>query len=143
MPAKKSVSKVFVLDTWAMLAYLNGEPAANEVRQLLRKARKKQVLVLFSLINYGESLYIIEREQGVEQTQRAVGIIEQLSIHIAPVDRDLVFAAAHIKARYPISYADAFSAALAKQNRGKVVTADPEFTAVENEVEVHWLADLR
>src|SRR6266566_3320742 len=50
---------VRVLDTWAMLAYLDGEPAAHVVRQVLRNARRRKITVLFSIINYGESLYII------------------------------------------------------------------------------------
>src|SRR5213592_785719 len=117
-----------------MMAYLDGEPAAHAVRQVLRKARRQQVVVLFSLINYGECLYVIEREQGLQQSQRAIGIIDQLALRIVPVDRQLLFAAPHIKARYQISYADAFSAALAKQNQGRVMTRDPEFKAVESEV---------
>lgn len=143
MPVKRGGSKIVVVDTWAMLAYLNGEPAANDVRQLLRRARKKQALVLFSLINYGESLEIIEREQGLQPVQKAIAIIDQLAIHVVTVDRGLVFEAAHIKAQYPISYADAFSVALAKRNHAKVMTGDPEFRAVETEVEVYWLSDLR
>ena len=95
-----------------MLAYLDGEPAAEQLRQVLRRARKKQVLVLFSLINYGECLYVTEREHGLQQAQRAAGIIDQLALRVVPADLPLVFAAAHIKARYPVSYADAFSIAL-------------------------------
>ena len=60
-----------------------------------------------------------------------------------PGDRLLVFEAAHVKARYPVSYADAFSVALARRNRGRVLTGDPEFKAVECEVRVHWLPDRR
>jgi predicted nucleic acid-binding protein len=126
-----------------MLAYLNGEPAAQDVRRVLRNARKKQARVLFSLINYGEALYVIEREQGLHAAQRAIGIIDQLALQVVPADRPLVFEAAHFKARYPISYADAFSVALAKRNGGDVMTADPEFKAVESEVTVHWLVDSR
>jgi predicted nucleic acid-binding protein len=122
-----------------MLAYLDGEPAAQHVRQILRKARKKQALVLFSLINYGECLYVTEREQGLQQAQRAAGIIDQLAVRVVPADRSLVFAAAHIKARYPVSYADAFSIALAKRTGARVMTGDPEFNFVESEVSVHWL----
>jgi predicted nucleic acid-binding protein len=132
-----------VLDTWALLAYLDGEPAAQQVRQVLRSARRKQGVVLLSLIAYGECLYVIEREQGLHQAQRAVGIIDQLAIRVMPADRLLVFEAAHVKARYPVSYADAFSVALAKQNHGRVMTGDPEFKAVESEVRVHWLPDRR
>lgn len=122
-----------------MLAYLDGEPAAGQVRQILRRARKRQALALFSLINYGECLYVTEREQGVQQAQRAAGIIDQLAVRIVPADRALVFAAAHIKARYPVSYADAFTIALAKRNRAQVLTGDPEFKSVESEIAVRWL----
>jgi ribonuclease VapC len=126
-----------------MLAYLDAEPAAQDVRQVLRRARRKDVLVLFSLINYGECLYIIERARGLQQTQLAVGIIDQLAVRIVPPDRSLVFEAAHIKARYPISYADAFSVALAKRNRACVMTGDPEFKVIEPDVAIHWLPDRR
>ena len=139
----KPGNKVVVLDSWAMMAYLDGEPAGQEVRQMLRNARKKQLQVLFSLINYGECLYIVEREQGLQQAQRAIGIIDQLALHVVPADRSLVFEAARLKARYPISYADAFGVAVAKRNHGRIVTGDPEFKAVEPEVAIHWLPDRR
>jgi predicted nucleic acid-binding protein len=140
---KESASKIVVFDSWAMMAYLDGEPAAQEIRQMLRKARKKELRALFSLISYGECLYIIEREQGVQSAQRAIGIIDQLALHIVPVDRPLVFAAARFKALYPISYADAFSVAVAKLHNGSVLTGDPEFKAVEHEIGIHWLSDSR
>jgi predicted nucleic acid-binding protein len=132
-----------VLDTWAMLAYLDGEPAATTVRSVLRNARRKRVAVLFSIINFGECLYIIERERGLQATQRAVGIIDQLAVHVVPADRSLVFEAAHVKARHPISCADSFSVALAKRHHGYVLTGDPEFEAVEHEMVIRWLTDRR
>ncbi|MBI3493764.1 MAG: type II toxin-antitoxin system VapC family toxin [Acidobacteria bacterium] len=140
---KKPGSRVVVLDSWALLAYLDGEPAAQDVRRVLQTARRRRVIVLLSIISYGECLYVIEREQGVQQAQRAIGIIDQLALHVMPADRPLVFEAAHVKARYPVSYADAFSVALAKRNGGRIMTGDPEFKAVESEVSVHWLPDRR
>jgi ribonuclease VapC len=139
----KPGDRVIVLDTWAMLAYLHSEPAAQEVRQALRRARRKEALVLFSIINYGECLYVIEREHDVREVQRAIGIIDQLGLRVIPADRSMVFEAAHIKACYPISYADAFSVALARRYRGRVMTGDPEFKAAEREVAIHWLPDRR
>jgi predicted nucleic acid-binding protein len=134
---------VRILDTWAMLAYLDGEPAAPLVRQVLRLARRKRAIVLFSLINYGESLYVIEREHGLQQAQRAIGIIDQLAVQVVPADRLLVFEAAHVKARHPISYADSFCVALARRHHGRVMTGDREFAAVESEVGIEWLPDRR
>jgi ribonuclease VapC len=126
-----------------MLAFLGGEPAGREVRQLLRQARQGRVLALFSIINFGEALYIVEREQGRQAAERAVGIVDQLALRIVPADRSLVFDAAHVKARYPISYADAFSVAVARRFGGDVMTGDPEFGAVASEVTIRWLQDGR
>lgn len=132
-------SEVLVLDTWAMLAYLQNEPGAWQVRQVFRKAKRKQLEALFCLVNYGECLYITERRRGMAGIENAINVIDQLALEVVPADRRLTFAAAHIKARYAISYADAFAVALAQQHRGGVMTGDPEFKALEREVAIHWL----
>ncbi|HSC26949.1 MAG TPA: type II toxin-antitoxin system VapC family toxin [Vicinamibacterales bacterium] len=132
-------SSSIVLDTWALLAYLDGEPAARAVRQALRQSRARRVRLLLCIINYGEALYIIERERGLQEAQRAVGIVDQLPLQVIPADRGLVFDAAHIKARYPVSYSDAFAVALAKRTDSRVMTGDPEFKSVEHEVPIRWL----
>ena len=136
---QKPAGKVFVLDTWAVLAYLQAEPAAQEVRQVLRRARRGEVSILFSIINFGECLYVIERRHGVQRALSDANTIDQLALEVVPADRPLVFAAARLKARYPISYADAFAAALAKRNHARLMTGDPEFKAVEPEVAIQWL----
>lgn len=136
---KRKGAKVYVLDSFAVVAYLGHESAAPLVRDLLRQARKKNVQLWLSLINYGESLYIIERERGLQSVHQAIAVIDQLPIAVAEADRPMTFLAAHFKAQYPMSYADAFSAALAKIKGGEVLTGDPEFQAVESEVAVHWL----
>jgi ribonuclease VapC len=128
-----------VLDSFAVLGYLGNESSASFVRDLLQEARKKTVDLWLSLINYGEILYIVERERGLQAAQHTIGIIDRLPIAIADVNREIVFTAAHFKARHPISYADAFCVALAKIKGAAVVTGDPEFKAVESEVAVHWL----
>ncbi len=136
-------NNAIVLDAWAMLAYLQAEPAAQEVRQALRRARRRKFLILFSIISFGECLYVIERQQGTQRALDDGNIIDQLPLRVVPADRALVFEAAHLKARYPISYADAFAAALAKQHRARLMTGDPEFKAVEPEVAIHWLPGRR
>lgn len=140
---KRTSRKVVVLDSWAMIAYLDGEPVAQRVRQVLRRARRQQIVALFSLISYGECLYIVEREHGLQQAQRAAGIIDQLPLRVMPVDRSLVFGAAHVKAHHAVSYADAFVVALARQHTASVMTGDPEFDTVASEIKIDWLSDRR
>jgi predicted nucleic acid-binding protein len=43
------------------------------------------------------------------------------------------------KAGHGISYADAFSAALAQSENATMVTGDPEFNSVTELVQIEWL----
>lgn len=49
--------------------------------------------------------------------------------------------AAHLKAHYPISYADAFAAVLAQELKATLVTGDPEFHAVQHLIHIEWLSE--
>ena len=69
----------------------------------------------------------------------ALAAIDQLPIKIIEADRRLALAAAHVKAHYPISYADAFVVALAQQMQAVILTGDPEFSKIEHLVAVEWL----
>jgi ribonuclease VapC len=137
---KRRTVKVYVLDSFAVLGYLDNEASAPLVRDLLKQARKKTVELWLSLLNYGEVLYIVERERGLHKAQQTIGILDQLPVTIAGVDRQAVFLAAHFKARHSVSYADAFAATLAQTKGGELLTGDPEFKAVESEVSIHWLS---
>ena len=129
----------FVLDSYALLAYLQDEPAGTRIEKLLDNARKEKCRLFLSLINLGEILYIVERRGGIAKAQDALALIRQLPVEIPLVDEQTVFAAAHIKANHAISYADAFVVATAIQENAIIVTADPEFQSVETIVQVEWL----
>jgi ribonuclease VapC len=134
---------VYILDSFALLAYLEDEAGAEQVEARLIQAEKGEAKVLLSLINYGECLYIVERERGLAQAQWTVGLVDRLPVQVVEVDRSLVLAAAHIKARYPIAYADAFAVALAQQIDGTLLTGDPEFRRVQGLIPIEWLPQRR
>lgn len=135
------MSQIYVLDAFALLAYLRGEPGAERVRDLLLRARSGEARLYLCLVNYGEVLYISERQGGRPAAEEAIRIIDHLPLETVLADRDLTFAAAHLKARYPISYADAFAATLAQKLSATLVTGDPEFRKVEAVVEIEWLTN--
>ena len=60
-------------------------------------------------------------------------------IEFHPADRRLADLDAYFKARYKISLADAFAAALAKERKTELVNGDPEFKALEKEIGIQWL----
>ena len=129
----------FVLDTFALLAYLKDEPAAARIEKVLVVAGKEKCRLFASIINLGEVLYITERRGGVSKAQDALALIRQLPIEILPADEQAVFAAAHIKANHALSYADAFAVAAAIRENAVILTGDPEFESVESVVTVERL----
>lgn len=130
---------VYILDSFALLAFLEGEVGMARVKSLLQEAETGKCRILLSIINLGEIAYIIERERGITETQAALGKIRQMPIDILSVSDENIFHAAHIKANYPVFYADAFVIAIAQNTKGIVLTGDPEFKKVEELIQVEWL----
>jgi len=135
----------YVLDSFALLAYFEGEAGMARVRSVLGGAEARRYSVYLSLINLGEVLYITERERGLVEARRTLGAIDQLPLEIVGVPRATVLAAAHLKARFPISYADAFAAVTAQDHGGVVLTGDREFESLVDPgiVTVAWLPRQR
>jgi len=129
----------FVLDTFALLAYLQDEPVASRIEKLLESAENGKCRLIISIINLGEILYITERRGGVSKAQDTLALIQQLPIEILPADEQAVFSAAHIKANHALSYADSFAVAAAVDKNAVILTDDPEFESVETIATVEWL----
>ena len=105
---------IFVLDSYGLLAYFQGEQGALRVKGLLKQARNEDAVIFLSLINLGKIIYMIERKLGEDTSREILQDVLTLPIQVVEVTRDRVSSAAHIKAKFPISYADAFAVALAQ-----------------------------
>jgi len=132
---------VYLLDSFALLAYLNDEPGKTRVQELLSLAEERKCHILMCLVNLGEVLYIADRERGLPQAQSVLALVESLPVELLDASRDLVLDAAHIKAHHALSYADAFAVAVAMRERAIVLTGDPEFETVEDLIKVEWLEE--
>ena len=130
-----------VLDSWALMAFLHDEPAAEEVEKLLVKSAEDKHKLLLCVVNWGEIYYSIARAEGEAVAEQKTADLATLAIELVPVtdDLQLVREAAKLKAAKKLAYADCFTAALAKLRGVEVVTGDPEFKEVDGEVKVAWL----
>lgn len=130
---------VRVLDSYSLIAYIEGEAGKNTMIDVFRSARDSGKHCLLSVVNWGEVFYITLREAGQQRADEVAHVISTLPIHIVHADLELAKQAAILKASKKMSYADCFAAALAKNRRVELVTGDKEFRQVEDEIKILWM----
>lgn len=135
--AKKA--KAYVLDSWAVIAYLEDEPSAEQVEELIATAHEEQIPIYMSVVNVGEVWYTLAREVSEEEANAGVKMLSDLRIQFENVDWELTMEAARFKSQNKMSYADAFAAALAKVKKADLVTGDNEFKPLDGEIKISWV----
>jgi len=128
-----------LLDSYAILALLNDEPGAEVVADLLRAGARDEDPLLVNEINVGEVYYIVAKHRSLTEAERVLRYLETLPLEIVSNGYAEVIDAARIKARFSLSYADAFAVSTAIWLGVRVVTGDPEFAVVEDTVDIVWL----
>lgn len=120
-----------VLDAYAVIAYLRGEPAAPHVRPLLESGD-----VALTAVGVAEVLDILVRIGGVTEDDAALDLAQlRLGDGIA-IDAAIGAAAGRLRARQyhrlrcPISMADAIAAESARAVDHALATADPDLLTV-------------
>lgn len=122
------------LDSWAVLAWLEGEePAAGRVQEALVSRP------VMSWINVGEVAYVLERRVGAERSREVVRELRRLLRLDLPTE-ERVLEAARVKAGHRMAYADAFAIATALAHGAELLTGDPEIL----QADAFWpVIDLR
>ena len=131
--------KTSVLDASALLAMFFGEPGMEKMRELFHKASEADRPVFISAVNWAEVLYRMERKHGKAGYDTARQFEHTTPLDAVPVDRELAEAAVLLKNEHGLGLADAFAAALAKNKKAELVTADHEFKVLEKEIKINWL----
>ena len=98
-----------LLDAFALIALLAGEPAANEVEMVLRGGE-----AAITAVNLAEALDVLQRVQGIprERLQEVTGPLVGERMKLLPIDERIARDAADIRARRyhrtraPLSLAD-------------------------------------
>ena len=132
----------YVLDSYALIGYLENEDFADRIEQLLKQAKKGDASLYLHALHLGEIYYITLREQGSNLADLAYSRIKAFPLtFIDQIDEQLLLTAAALKANFPISYADSFAAALAKIKNCALLSGAPELKTLENEkvIAIEWL----
>lgn len=129
-----------VLDSWALICYLEQESGHEKVIDLFEQAtHSSKPLLMMCVVNWGEVYYQIMRRLGEAKAQEIERLIRSFPIQLVEVDLDLSREAARFKATKRMAYADCFAAALAKIQRAELVTGDKEFKQIESDVKIVWV----
>ena len=138
---EKEQKEQYILDTYAVLCYLRDEEGADLVAALLKDGKEGKILLNMSWTNVGEVYYIVQREEGQEKSKVIVELIRSWPVNLVECTEKMVLGAGDVKAKYPLSYADAFAVALAYNKRAFLLTGDPEFKRLEKNgvVNIKWL----
>ena len=131
--------KNYLFDAFPLLCWLQEEPGYELVDELLDEAETGKSSISMHVINLGEVFYRLCRVSGMKRGEEILDKIRMLPIQILSISDQEVMEAAKIKAKYPISYADAFAVAKAWQSGFTVVTGDPEYKKVSKIIEILWV----
>lgn len=132
--------KLFVLDSFALLARFRAETGGPRVQDILIEAERGEATLTMASINLGEVFYRTVREYSLDRAKEVLAAIRQMPIEIVPVDEALALAAAEIKGTIRISYADCIAAALAQRLNASLVTGDRGFEQIPD-LTVEWLSE--
>ncbi|HKH64257.1 MAG TPA: PIN domain-containing protein [Solirubrobacterales bacterium] len=109
------------LDSWAVLAWLDGEePAAKAVERVIKRERPAM-----SWMNLVEVHYRTIRDHGQQEADQVLAELRPLVSENLPGIASMRSVSA-LKAEHPIALADCFAVALAAEEEAALLTGDPE-----------------
>ena len=125
----------YLLDTSAVMVFLEDEEGAQRVETLLRN--EEVFLPFLALL---ETYYITLLEQPEDVADKRYALLKQLPATILwSLDEPSLLTAGRLKATYHVSLADALIAAMAIRNKAVLVHKDPEIAALSGIVQMETL----
>ena len=75
-----SEKPAYILDSFAVIAYLNGEEGADKVKELLNRAGEGEIDLFMHVINLGEVFYIVFRKEGEIQAMNVYSKVRRYPV---------------------------------------------------------------
>jgi PIN domain nuclease of toxin-antitoxin system len=132
--------KTFILDTSAVLRFLDREAGGKRVFEILESRQRGRCLVVLSSLHWGELAGVLYRRFDARADQSHLADVLALGVEIIPVTGERAVRSAVLKVRLGIPYVDAFGVELAGDSPDHVlVTADFDAKPAANEVRIEFL----
>jgi len=130
----------YVLDSSAILRYLEGEAGASRVADIIKSHLAGRCAAIISAPHWGEIAGITCKARGRQAMDLVLSRLSAFGIQVIPADADRAVGAALIKLKRQIPYVDAFGVELAKETGDRVfVTGDFDFKPASHDVKIEFL----
>jgi predicted nucleic acid-binding protein len=131
---------VYVLDSSAVIRYIDSEAGANRVNAILKVCVDGRATACISAVQWGEVAGNIRGRFGAIDQLRILSTILPSEVEIVPVTGERAVRAAELKVDRKIAYADAIALELARESTDHVlVTADYGYKAVDDIAHIEFL----
>ena len=130
----------YVLDSSALLRYMDDEAGAERVEEILKACVAGQVSLSISALQWGEIAGNIRQRFGATDQLRILSAIAPSEVEIIPVTAERAVRAAELKVDRKMAYADAIALELTWERPDRVlVTADYGFKSVNDLAKIEFL----
>lgn len=128
-----------VLDTSAIFSLIRDEPGADTVEAALDDGRAGKIAIVVSFASLTEIFYNTVQLANKERASEIIARVKSWPVEFVYPDEALCIAAGEIKALFPLSFADAFVAATARETKAVLFHKDPEFESLRGTVSLKAL----
>ncbi len=130
----------YILDSSAILRYLDGEAGGVRVSEIIKSHLAGRCEAMISALHWGEVAGITQKVHGRQGMDLALSRLHEFGLEIVPVDADRAVRASFVKLKRGIPYVDAFAIELAADSAERVfVTADFDFKLASRDVAIEFL----
>jgi PIN domain nuclease of toxin-antitoxin system len=130
----------YVLDSSAILRYLDGEAGSDRVSQIIKDHLAGRCEAVICSLHWGEIAGQTCKQRGTKVMESVLSRLGAFGIQVVPADADRAVRAALIKFKTAVPYVDAFGVELTSGSLGGVfVTADFHFKAASRDVKIEFL----
>jgi PIN domain nuclease of toxin-antitoxin system len=128
--------KRLVIDTSALLAFLEDGTGADKVEELLWNATAKQQPITMSVASWGLLYKQILHKYGERLASEKFGQLQNLPLKLVEVDSPIAQNAALLSEKHKLPYLESLAVATAQLNKATLVTVNGALSALDAELKV-------
>lgn len=129
----------YILDSSAILRYLDDEAGAARVAEIIKSHLAGRCDAIISALHWGEVAGVTCKAHGRQAMDLVLSRLSAFGFQIVPADADRAVRASLIKLKRDLPYVDAFGVELADSPDRIFVTADFDFKPAGRDVTIEFL----